>query len=58
MYMDKINNVGDDFVSHEQRSFKFKLGNLLASSLSEFIAGVIFASIIWLLAIYVFKLSL
>ena len=55
VYMDKINSVGDDFISHEQRSFKFKLGNLLASSLSGFIAGVVFASMIWFLAIYVFK---
>jgi hypothetical protein len=56
--MDDINEAGNDFISREQRSFKFKLGNLLASSLSGFIAGAVFASIIWLLAIYVFKLGL
>jgi len=38
-----------DFISNEQREFKFKIGKTLASALSGFIAGVIFASIFWLI---------
>lgn len=45
-----------DFISKEERSFKFKLGKTIASSLSGFIAGTIFASGIWILAVYVLKL--
>ena len=45
----------EDFVSNEKRAFKFKLGELVASSVSGFIAGVIFASIIWGVAIFLFK---
>ncbi|TSC60405.1 MAG: hypothetical protein LiPW15_283 [Parcubacteria group bacterium LiPW_15] len=56
--MDKNDGVVDDFVSHEKRSFRFKLGKLLASSLSGFIAGVILASIFWFLAAYILKLGL
>ncbi|MBI4119740.1 MAG: hypothetical protein HY456_02760 [Parcubacteria group bacterium] len=41
-----------DFISEETRRFKFKIGELLASSLSGFIAGVIFASIIWVFIVY------
>jgi len=36
-----------DFVSDEKREFKYKLGRLIASGLSGFIAGVIAASIFW-----------
>ncbi len=45
-----------DFISREERDFKFKLGHTIASSLSGFIVGTIFASGIWILAIYIFKL--
>ena len=34
-----------DFISEENREFKFKIGKILASALSGFIAGVIFTSI-------------
>jgi len=45
-----------DFISKEERSFKFKLGKTIASSLSGFIVGAIFASGVWILAIYILKL--
>gem|GEM_PF-1635144 len=37
-----------EFICEEQKNFKVKIGKLLASSLSGFIAGVIFSSIFWL----------
>ncbi len=40
-----------DFVSQEQREYRFKLGNVIASSLSGFIAGVLLSSIFWMVAI-------
>jgi hypothetical protein len=40
-----------DFVAHESRVYRFKLGTLIASSLSGFIAGALVASIAWLLVI-------
>jgi hypothetical protein len=45
-----------DFISKDERNFKFRLGHTIASSLSGFIAGTIFASGIWILAIYILKL--
>ena len=51
-------NGGGDFVSQEKKSYRFIIGKVLASSLSGFIAGFIFASVIWALAVYVFKLGL
>lgn len=36
-----------DFISKEDRDFRFKIGQLLASSLSGFIAGLIVMGIIW-----------
>ncbi len=36
--------------------FEHKIGTLIASSLSGFIAGTIFASIVWILGIYLFRL--
>jgi len=53
--MDKLIN---DFVSWEERVFKFKLGKVLASALSGFIAGVVFASLVWIIATYVFEMLL
>ncbi|MEK7464668.1 MAG: hypothetical protein AAB617_02730 [Patescibacteria group bacterium] len=35
-----------DFVSEEERQYRYRIGKLLASSLSGFVAGVIFTSII------------
>jgi len=43
----------NDFISNEQRDYKFKIGTILASSLSGFIAGAAIASIAWLLYIIV-----
>ena len=40
-----------DFVSEEERYFQFKIGKVLASSLSGFVAGVIVASIIWVVTL-------
>ncbi len=53
-----MNSAARDFVSDEQRSFRFKIGHVLASSLSGFIAGAIFASIIWMLAFHFAKLMM
>lgn len=53
--MDKSTN---DFISREERIFKFKLGKVIASALSGFIAGVVFASIAWIVALYVFNMLL
>jgi len=50
-----MNEIMDEFVSKERRSFKWRLGKALASSLSGFIAGIIVASIFFLT---VFELSL
>jgi tetrahydromethanopterin S-methyltransferase subunit B len=45
-----MNNIIRDFVSQEQREYKVKMGGILASALSGFIAGLIVASIIWMVA--------
>ena len=37
-----------DFISKDPRSFRFKIGRVLASSLSGFIAGVVFASLVFI----------
>ncbi len=39
-----------EFVSKENRNYKFKLGRTIASSLAGFIAGAIVASIVWYVA--------
>ena len=41
----------DEFVEAGPKEYKFKLGTLIASSLSGFIAGALVASIAWLLYI-------
>ena len=46
--------MSNDFVSNEKRKYPFQLGSLVASSLSGFIAGVIAASIFWMLYISIF----
>lgn len=35
-----------DFISEEKRSYKFKIGKIIASSLSGFVAGAVFATIV------------
>jgi len=56
--MNKLQNFSRDFISEEQRQFKFKIGKTLASALSGFIAGVIFTSIFWIIIFYFFKISI
>ena len=46
-----MTNPVDDFVSKEPRRFKFKIGTVIASSLSGFIAGALLTGIAWLLYI-------
>jgi len=53
--MAKLHDLSREFVSEEQRSFGFKIGRTLASALSGFIAGVIFASIVWALILLFFR---
>ena len=43
------------FVCEEHRKFKFKVGNILASGLSGFMAGAVFASILWLMVMLFLK---
>lgn len=43
-----MEDIKDDFISHEKRKFKYKLGKALASSLSGFIAGIAITTIIFL----------
>lgn len=47
-------DITRDFISKEQREFKFKFGHLLASSLSGFVAGAVVSSIIWIIFIKYF----
>jgi len=53
-----MKEITRDFISNEDRKFPTKIGNTLTSSLSGFIAGVIFASIIFGLALYFAKLMI
>jgi acid phosphatase family membrane protein YuiD len=43
-----MESLKEEFISHEKRNFKFKLGHVLASSLSGFLAGIIVAVIVFL----------
>jgi len=45
--MEDINEIKEEFISHEKRKFKYKLGKILASSLSGFIAGIIVTVIVF-----------
>ena len=56
--MNKLQNLFRDFISEEQRDFKFKIGKTLASSLSGFIAGVIFTSVFWIIIFFFLKASI
>jgi hypothetical protein len=40
--------LSDDFVSNDQKTFEWKIGRVLASSLSGFLAGLLVASILFL----------
>ena len=55
--MNKLDSLSRDFISEEQREFKFKIGKTLVSALSGFIAGVIFTSIFWIMIFYFLKVS-
>lgn len=48
----------NDFISKEQRSFRFQLGTTVASALSGFIAGVIATSIFWAVSVEILKTTL
>ncbi|MFA5172967.1 MAG: hypothetical protein WC435_00995 [Candidatus Paceibacterota bacterium] len=52
-----LKNLHRDFVSKEERRFKFVIGKTLASSLTGFVAGVVFASIFWGAVLYVYFLE-
>ncbi len=41
-----MKKIKEDFISNEEKDFRFKIGNLIASSLSGFIGGMIAALII------------
>jgi tetrahydromethanopterin S-methyltransferase subunit F len=47
-----MNKLEEEFISRENKKFKFQIGRLLASGLSGFIAGVIFASIVFFTIYY------
>jgi len=40
-----MKTLSEDFISNDTKTFKWKIGQVLASSLSGFIAGLIVASI-------------
>lgn len=46
-----MSGIKEEFISKEEKFFRFKIGKLLASALSGFIAGVIFSAMA-LTAIY------
>ena len=43
-----MKKISNDFVSNDKKSFKWRLGKLLASSLSGFIAGIIVSALFFL----------
>lgn len=45
-----MNNLARDFISKEERDYKYRIGKTLASSLSGFIAGV-FATLLFLIIV-------
>ena len=45
--------IAQEFVSQEQRDFKFKMGHMVASALSGFVAGAVVASIVWLAIVFI-----
>lgn len=40
-----MKKISEDFISNDPKTFEWKIGHVLASSLSGFIAGIIVASI-------------
>jgi len=52
-----MEKIGRDFISEESRQYKFKIGHLIASSLSGFLAGVIFASLVWVFILWLLRLK-
>lgn len=42
-----MHKIKEDFISKELREYRFKMGTVLASALSGFIAGVTVASVFW-----------
>lgn len=50
--MEKLKNYLGEFAEDGSREFKFKIGKIMASSLSGFVAGVILSSILWAIAVY------
>lgn len=47
-----------DFSVETPRRYPFQLGRKVASSLSGFVAGVIFASIVWVILFLYYKASI
>jgi len=43
----------NEFISKEERHFPFRIGKSLASGLAGFVAGVIFTSMIFVVALYI-----
>ncbi|MDD5710860.1 MAG: hypothetical protein PHV43_02045 [Candidatus Colwellbacteria bacterium] len=52
-----MGKVSRDFISEENREYKFKIGKLVASSLAGFVFGVLGASIVWIIIIQNFGLA-
>jgi len=50
-----MNNT-NDFIIKGERTYKHKLGKTLASSLSGFVAGVVVASIFWILLFVYYRI--
>jgi hypothetical protein len=48
-----MERISEEFVSKENKKFRFKIGKTLASALSGFLGGVIFISIGWGVTIYI-----
>jgi uncharacterized RDD family membrane protein YckC len=45
----------NEFTAPDSRQYRFQLGKRVASALSGFIAGAIFASIVWILILLYYK---
>lgn len=52
-----MNKLTRDFISEEKRDYKFRLGGLIASSLSGFVGGAIVATIIWIIALKILDIT-
>lgn len=54
--MSNNTNLFSGFTTEDSQNFRFKVGKMLASSLSGLIAGVVAATIFWVVAIeFLFK---